>query len=36
VRETAIELVIETRGHDHAREVVAAMNDSGYQTSVLH
>jgi threonine dehydratase len=36
VRETAIELVIETRGHDHAREVVAAMNESGYQTSVLH
>jgi threonine dehydratase len=36
VRETAIELVMETRGHDHAREVVAAMNESGYQTSVLH
>jgi threonine dehydratase len=36
VRETAIELVIETRGHDHAREVVAALNTSGYETRVLH
>jgi len=36
IRETAIELVMETRGHDHAREVVAVMNESGYQTSVLH
>jgi threonine dehydratase len=36
IRETAIELVVETRGHDHAQEVVAAMNESGYQTSVLH
>jgi threonine dehydratase len=36
VRETAVELVIETRGHEHADEVVAALNDSGYETSVLH
>jgi threonine dehydratase len=36
VRETAIELVIETRGHDHADDVVFALNDSGYETSVLH
>jgi threonine dehydratase len=36
VRETAVELVIETRGHDHAREVVAALNESGHQTRVLH
>jgi threonine dehydratase len=36
VRETAIELVMETRGHEHAQEVVAAMNESGYQTRVLH
>jgi threonine dehydratase len=36
VRETAVELVIETRGHDHAREVVAALNASGYETNVLH
>jgi threonine dehydratase len=36
VRETAVELVMETRGHDHAREVVAALNGSGYQPRVLH
>ena len=36
VRETAVELVIETRGHDHAQEVVAALNGSGYETDVLH
>jgi len=36
VRETAIELVMETRGHDHAREVVATLNESGYVTRVLH
>jgi threonine dehydratase len=36
VRETAVELVIETRGHDHAEEVVAGMRESGYQTRVLH
>ena len=36
VRETAVELVIETRGHDHAEDVVAALNKAGYQTSVLH
>ena len=35
VRETAVELVIETRGHDHADAVVAALNDSGYETRVL-
>jgi threonine dehydratase len=36
VRETAIELVMETRGHEHAQEVVATLNQSGYQTRVLH
>ncbi|HWM09311.1 MAG TPA: threonine ammonia-lyase [Solirubrobacteraceae bacterium] len=36
VRETAVELVIETRGQDHAQEVVGALNDSGYETNVLH
>ena len=36
VRETAIELVLETRGHDHAEQVVAALNSVGYQTRVLH
>ena len=36
VRETAIELVLETRGHEHAEKVVAALNNVGYQTRVLH
>ena len=36
VRETAIELVIETRGHDHAQDVVADLNGSGYETRILH
>jgi threonine dehydratase len=36
VRETAVELVIETRGHDHAEAVVATLNKAGYQTRVLH
>ena len=36
VRETAVELVLETRGHEHAQEVVAALNAAGYQTHVLH
>jgi threonine dehydratase len=35
VRETAVELVIETRGRDHADAVVAALNGSGYTTRVL-
>jgi threonine dehydratase len=35
VRETAVELVIETRGHDHAEAVVAALNEAGYDTRVL-
>jgi len=35
VRETAVELVIETRGHDHARTVVAALGESGYDARVL-
>jgi threonine dehydratase len=36
VRETAVELVIETRGHEHADEVVTTLNEGGYQTQVLH
>jgi threonine dehydratase len=36
VRETAVELVLETRGHDHAGGVVGAMRDAGYETRVLH
>ena len=35
VRETAVELVLETRGHDHASDVVAGLRDSGYETNVL-
>jgi threonine dehydratase len=36
VRETAIELVIETRGHEHAEDVLGALREAGYQTRVLH
>jgi threonine dehydratase len=35
VRETAVELVIETRGNDHANDVVAAMNAAGYETLLI-
>jgi threonine dehydratase len=35
VRETAIELVLETRGHDHAERVVAALSDGGYESRVI-
>ncbi|HEX5619263.1 MAG TPA: threonine ammonia-lyase [Solirubrobacteraceae bacterium] len=35
VRETAIELVLETRGHDHATTVVEAMRRLGYESQVL-
>jgi threonine dehydratase len=35
VRETAIELVLETRGHEHADSVVAALRDGGYESSVI-
>jgi threonine dehydratase len=35
VRETAIELVLETRGKEHADEVVAALRAGGYETRVL-
>jgi threonine dehydratase len=36
VRETAVELVLETRGHEHAESVVTAMRGAGYETRVLH
>jgi threonine dehydratase len=36
VRETAIELVLETRGHEHAEGVVAALRGAGYETRLLH
>jgi threonine dehydratase len=35
VRETAIELVLETRGHEHADSVVAALRDGGYESRVI-
>jgi threonine dehydratase len=35
VRETAIELVVETRGRDHAERVLATLNGAGYPTRVL-
>ena len=36
VRETAVELVLETRGHEHADGVVSALRAAGYDTRVLH
>jgi threonine dehydratase len=36
VRETAIELVLETRGSEDAERVVARLRDEGYGTQVLH
>jgi threonine dehydratase len=35
VRETAIELVVETRGRDDADRVLKTLNDQGYPTQVL-
>ncbi len=35
VRETAVELVLETRGRDHADEVLAAIRAAGYEARVL-
>ena len=35
VRETAVELVLETRGRDHAADVVGAIRAGGYEASVL-
>jgi threonine dehydratase len=35
VRETAVQLVLETRGREHAREVLAAIGDDGYIAQVL-
>ena len=36
VRETGVELVLETRGHDDAEQVVARLDEAGYPTQVLH
>ena len=35
VRETAVQLVMETRGSAHADEVLAAVEDAGYVASVM-
>jgi threonine dehydratase len=35
VRETAVELVLETRGHEHAERVLAALAGAGYEARVL-
>jgi threonine dehydratase len=35
VRETAVQLVLETRGPEHATLVIEAMRDAGYETRVL-
>lgn len=35
VRETAVELVLETRGRAHAAEVIAAIRAGGYEATVL-
>ena len=35
VRETAVELVIETRGHGHAETVMAALADAGWVARVI-
>jgi threonine dehydratase len=35
VRETAVELVLETRGHDHAESVQGALRAEGYATQVI-
>jgi threonine dehydratase len=36
VRETAVEMVLETRGHEHAQRVVGTLHDEGYLAQVLH
>ncbi len=35
VRETAVEMVLETRGHEHAQRVLARLQEEGYQAQVL-
>jgi threonine dehydratase len=35
VRETAVEMVLETRGHEHAQRVLSTLNDEGYVAQVL-
>jgi threonine dehydratase len=35
VRETAVQLVLETRGPEHAEQVLKAMSDEGYEARTL-
>ena len=35
VRETAVQLTLETRGRDHAHEVVACVRDAGYEQQII-
>ena len=35
VRETAVEFVLETRGHDHAQRVLGTLHTEGYAAQVL-
>jgi threonine dehydratase len=35
VRETAVELVLETRGHEHAEAVSSRLAEAGYEARVL-
>ena len=35
VRETGIELTMETRGADHAERVLQALRDAGYEPSAV-
>ena len=35
VRETAVELVIETRGHEHADAVVRALGAAGWEAGII-
>jgi threonine dehydratase len=35
LNETAIDITMETRGRDHANEVLAALTDSRYEYSVV-
>jgi threonine dehydratase len=35
VRETAVELVLETRGHEHAQSVLSTLHSEGYKAQVL-
>jgi threonine dehydratase len=36
VRETGVQMVLETRGADHAREVVRAVREAGYEARLVH